>query len=211
MGITIHSSGMINDIGDIPSLVDEVKRIAKGHDWKYEIIDDSFEEPPNAVLLADSGKPGINIDGSLGLKGVVLVVDPKAEPLCILFDRSGVLTDILSQISWLHGDLPAERSSACKTQFGTIDSHICIVDLLETLKERYIADLFVEDEGSYWTTRDRELLSEKRGVLDHYIRHTGDVIRNTKISPDSADDSASVASHIEKALLDAEAKKGPIH
>ena len=211
MGITIFASGKINRIDDIPRLINEVKAIAKKNDWAYEIIDDDFEESPNAVLKSESGKSRINIVGSLGLKGIIVVVDPEVEPLAILFDRSGVLTDIMPQISWLHSNMQEIRFSACKTQFGTIDSHICIIDLLDILKGKYITDLVVEDEGSYWTSRDRKLLEEKRAVLAHYMRHTEKVISNIEISSDAGQGSDSVASHIEKALLDAERKSKPYH
>ena len=54
MGITIFASGKINRIDDIPRLINEVKAIAKKNDWAYEIIDDDFEESPNAALKSES-------------------------------------------------------------------------------------------------------------------------------------------------------------
>ncbi len=211
MGITIYASGKINNVENIPHLIDEMKGIAKKNDWEYNIIDDDFNEPPNVILKHDSGKPGINIDGSLGLKGIILAVDPGSESLAILFDCSGVLTGIMSQISWLESNKLDERFSACKTQFGSIDSHICIIELLDILKKKYISDLVVEDEGTYWTSRDRDLLAEKRAVLEHYISHTEKVISSVEVSNDSDQSSHTVASHIEKALLKADKKRGSYH
>lgn len=211
MGITIYASGEINRIENIPRLIEEVKGIAKKNDWGYEIIDDDFDEPPNVLLKHDAEKPGVNIDGSLGLKGIIVVIDPGVEPLAILFDHSGVLTDIMPQISWLQSNKLDERFSACKTQFGSIDSHICIIQLFDILKEKYINNLVIKDEGSYWSSRDRNILTEKRAVLEHYICHTEKVIRSIEISGDAIQCSDSVASHIEKALLDAETKNKLVH
>ncbi len=210
MGITIHASGRIDRIEDIPCLIDEMKAIAEQNGWEYEIFDDDFGAPPNAAFRAYSGEPGGEISGSLGLKGIVLSIGTGVEPLAVLFDQSGVLTDILSQISWLHGDRRQERLSACKTQFGSINAHVHIIDLMAILKEKYLPDLSVEDEGCYWTTRNLELLAEKRAVLAHYIRHTEKVVSSIETPSDSSQDPDSIASHIAEALLKAETKTGKL-
>lgn len=201
MGVTIYARGRIDSLGDIPRLIGEVKGIAEENDWEYAIIDDDFAVRPNAVFTRrDSDKPAA-IEGSLGLKGIIASVDPKAEPLVILFDRSGVLTDMMQQVYWLYDNVRDERFTACKTQFGSIDSHIHIIDLFDVLKKRYITDLVINDEGGYWESRDYKLLAEKRAVLEHYIHHTERVIGGIEISDHDVQDSEIVASHIEEALL----------
>ena len=210
MGITIYARGRIDSLGDIPRLIGEVKGIAEENDWEYAIIDDDFAVRPNAVFTRrDSDKPAA-IEGSLGLKGIIASVDPKAEPLAILFDRSGVLTDMMQQVHWLHNNVRDERFIACKTQFGSIDAHIHIIDLFDVLKKRYITDLVINDEGGYWESRDYKLLAEKRAVLEHYIHHTERVIGGIEISDQDVQDSEIVASHIEEALLEAD-KDGGLH
>jgi hypothetical protein len=47
--------------------------------------------------------------------------------LAILFDRSGTLTDMMQQVSWIHDKGQGERFTACKTQFGSIEAHIRII------------------------------------------------------------------------------------
>lgn len=201
MGVTIYARGRIDSLGDIPRLIGEVKGIAEENDWEYAIIDDDFAVRPNAVFTRrDSDKPAA-IEGSLGLKGIIASVDLKAEPLVILFDRSGVLTDMMQQVYWLYDNVRDERFTACKTQFGSIDSHIHIIDLFDVLKKRYITDLVINDEGGYWESRDYKLLAEKRAVLEHYIHHTERVIGGIEISDHDVQDSEIVASHIEEALL----------
>jgi len=210
LGITIYARGRIDSIGDIPRLIGEVKGIAEENDWEYAIIDDDFTVQPNAVFaLRDSDEPAA-IEGSLGLKGIVVSVDLKGEPLTVLFDRSGVLTDMMQQVHWLHNNVRDERFTACKTQFGSIDAHIHIIDLFDVLKKRYITDLVINDEGAYWESRDYKLLAEKRAVLEHYMRHTERVIGGIEISGHDAQDSEIVASHIEEALFE-EDKEGGLH
>ncbi len=210
MGITIYARGRIDSLGDIPRLIGEVKGIAEENDWEYAIIDDDFAVRPNAVFTRrDSDKPAA-IEGSLGLKGIIASVDPKSEPLAILFDRSGVLTDMMNQVNWLYDNVRDERFVTCKTQFGSIDAHIQIIDLFDVLKKRYITDLVINDEGGYWESRDYKFLAEKRAVLEHYIHHTQRVISGIEISEQDVQDSEIVASHIEEALLEAD-KGGGLH
>ena len=205
MGITIFAQGKISRIESIPRLIDDLREIAEARKWKYHIIDDNFEVQPNATLTPrDSGARGAEIKGSLGLKGIVLNVEPGAEPLSILFDCSGVLTDMLQQISWIENNGGNERSSMCKTQFGNIDSHIQIVEILDLVKKKYMTDLTVNDEGAYWETRDRRILAEKRIALGHYLRHTEKVISSIELSGNDAQDPEALARRIEDALLKAD-------
>ncbi len=210
MGITIYARGRIDSIGDIPHLIGEVKGIAEENDWEYAIIDDDFAVRPNAIFTRRDSDGPAAIEGSLGLKGIIVSVDPGAESLAILFDRSGVLTDMMQQVHWLDNNVRDERFTACKTQFGSIDAHIHIIDLFDVLKKRYITDLVINDEGAYWESRDYKLLAEKRAVLEHYMRHTERVIGGIEISGYDVQDSVIVASHIEEALFE-EDKEGGLH
>ena len=205
MGITIFAQGKIDRIEDIPLLIDDLKTVAEERLWKYHIIDDDFDVQPNAILTPHaSGTRGAEIKGSLGLKGIVLNVESGAEPLSILFDRSGVLTDMFQQISWIETNGSNERFSACKTQFGSIDSHIQIVEILDSVKKKYITDLAVNDEGAYWETRDRRILAEKRILLGHYLRHAEKVIGSIEPTGNDAQDPEALARRIEEALLKAD-------
>jgi hypothetical protein len=205
MGITIFAQGNIDRIEDIPRLIDDMKTIAKERKWKYHIIDNDFDVKPNATLTPrDSGARGAEIKGSLGLKGIILNIESGAEPLSLLFDRSRALTDMLQQISWIETNGSNERFSLCKTQFGSIDSHIQIVEILDLVKKKYMADLTVNDEGAYWESRDRRILAEKRILLGHYLRHTEKVISSIEPSGDDVQDPDALARRIEDALLKAD-------
>jgi hypothetical protein len=205
MGITIFAQGRIDRIGDIPSLIDDLQQFAGEHNWNYRIIDDDFDVQPNAIIgRSGSNAPACAIEGSLGLKGIILTIDHGAEPFMVLFDRSGVLTDMMQQVSWISSNGTDERFTACKTQFGNIDSHIGIIELLDSLKKKYITDLAVDDEGAFWETRDHRILSEKRIFLGHCLRQTENVINSIEIQDDDARDAEAIASRIEEALLKAD-------
>ncbi len=209
MGITIHASGKIDRIDDIPRLIDDLKGAAGESKWKYHIIDDNFAVRPNAVFTQhNSGDRAVSIEGSLGLKGIILNVNPKAEALAILFDCNGVLTDMMQQLSWIHDNGQGERFTMCKTQFADIDAHIRIIELLDSLKKKYIPNLSVSDEGAYWESRDRRLLAEKRIALGRCLRHAEKVIKGIDVSRDDAHDPESIAARIEEALLKSEKEDG---
>jgi len=57
MGITIYASGRIGLIGDIARLIEDVKAIAEESNWAHRILDDDFDEQPNAVL-SGQGRDG---------------------------------------------------------------------------------------------------------------------------------------------------------
>jgi hypothetical protein len=209
MGITIFVSGKLDRIEDIPHVIDDLKKVAEENNWKHHVIDDDFDVQPNAVLTRrDSGLPGAAIKGSAGLKGIIVNIDPQAESLAILFDRSGVLTDLMQQISWLDDNVQNKRFTMCKTQFGNIDAHIRIVELLDHLKKKYISDLAADDEGAFWETRDRRTLAEKRVVLGHFLRHTEKIIKGIDVSGIDVQDPEAIASRIEEAILKAEKEGG---
>ena len=209
MGITIFAKGKIDRIKDIPLLIADAKNFAGESTWTYRVFDEDFDAPADAFLAhRSSDKPGCHIEGSLGVKGIMLNAGQGVETLAILFDRSGTLTDIMQQVSWIGNNGQGERFIICKTQFGNIDQHIRIIELFDLLKNKYISNLTVNDEGAYWDSRDRRLLAEKRVALGHAIRHTEKVISNIELSGDDSRDPEAIASRIEEALLKAEKEDG---
>lgn len=210
MGITIFACGSIDTTDDIPVLIAEMKRLSEKNGWTYEILNDDFEQNSEIELNRDDKTSTFSIEGNLGLKGIVINVEYGVEPLALLFDRSGVLTDIMSQVTWVQNPEEDTRLTICKTQFGPIEVHISIIEILDSLKKKYMTNLEVTDEGVYWTSRDRELLAEKRAVLEHYMNHAKKAFSNAKIPADADLSAEDIASSIEKALVDAENNKGPL-
>lgn len=203
MGITIFAWGRIERINDIPRLIDELKGIAKERGWEYHVIDDDFDAHPDAVLT-QCGSSGAVIEGSLGVKGIVLNMDKGVEPLAFLFDRTGVLTDMPQQLAWIENDRQGDRFTALKTQFGNIETHVRIIELLDRLKQKYVSNLVVNDEGGYWTSRDRRLLAEKRIFLSQCLRHVEKAIGGIEVNDDERRNAAALADRIEDALRKAD-------
>jgi len=209
MGITIFARGKIDHIENIPLLIEDVMQFAGESKWTHHVIDEDFDVSADAVLAhRNSDESGCIIEGALGVKGIILNAGQGVEMLAILFDRSGTLTDMMQQVFWIHNKGRGEHFTACKTQFGKIDAHIRIVELLDLIKKKYISDLIVDDEGAYWESRDRRILVEKRVALGHAIRHTERVSSGIELSGDHSRDPEAIASRIEDALLKAETEDG---
>jgi hypothetical protein len=204
MGITIYACGKIDRIEDVPRLVLELKAIAGESNRTYQIIDDDVHTHPGAELIRrDLVGPGSASEGSQGLKGIIINLDPEAEPLSILFDRSGVLTDRMRQGSWIGSNGKSERYTAFKTRFPGIDPRLRISGLFASLKEKYMTDLIVNDEDAFWKTRNRRVMTDERIILGHCLCYAELVIGGVEVSDDALRNSETIATRIEEALLKA--------
>jgi len=206
MGITIFARGKLDRIEDIPRLIESVKDSAEEYGWTYQILDDAFDIIKSDAAMSHSASVvnAARVKGTLGLKGIVVNAGSGSEPLSILFDRTGVLTDMFQQLAWIQKNGRSGRFSACKTQFGNIDIHVRIIEILDRLKQGYLANLVVEDEGGYWEGRDRRLLAEKRVFLGQCLRCTEMVINSIKISDGDPRNADALVERIEEAFLKAE-------
>jgi hypothetical protein len=144
MGITIHYQGKLNrpDLAD--EFCEELEDIAKTMDWKYNVINDEPDSKPFPV------------------KGIIISPHEKSEPLVFTFDPEGNLRNAF-MLQFLGEEPDLTWYNHTKTQFAPIDVHIAIVKLLKYLQQKYIENLKVTDEGSYWETGDADLLKTKNG------------------------------------------------
>ncbi len=165
MGITLHFRGKLKNKEDINSLKDDLIDIAEIMEWEWDSLDEDWAKPTTAKL--EISELQTEITGHLPLKGIQLKLHPNCESLTLFFDKEGNLNTSFSLILMNEGKLnPEDSYISVKTQFAPPDIHISIVKLLEFLKNRYIPDLEVIDEGEYWDSRDKTLLIEKISFLN---------------------------------------------
>jgi hypothetical protein len=175
MGITIHYKGKLNDPAEIDAVVDFVQQRAVAQGWSWTHINDDWEAEVDAQLVHTS-KGHQNLTGNAGLKGFSLDIDPQCESVPLLFDSFGYLRSISSFYdpeSVQNGD-----TIAVKTQFATSEAHIQIVELLRELKQRFIADLEVMDEGGYWETKNSSVLEKNMTGLKKNIDFLYDALHS---------------------------------
>ncbi|UCE06798.1 MAG: hypothetical protein JSW07_01780 [bacterium] len=164
MGITIHYRGSIKDCSLIDKIQKEMADICNSMDWDYQLWNEDQSKPFDAKLV--HAEQGASIEGHIPLRGISIVTDPKNESLDLLFNPEGKLSSFMLEILTHDDTLSKDHDWIfVKTQYGSIDAHIAIVKLLRYLKQKYIPDLEVKDEGEYWETNDKEHLMSKRGFL----------------------------------------------
>jgi len=164
MGITIHYKGSLRNISEIDNFKNEMAEICRAMNWEYRLWNEDQSKPFDATLV--HSEKGAEIKGHIPLKGISIVIDNKNEGFDFLFNPDGDLSSFLSEILRHNGSLDRDNKWLnCKTQYGSVDSHIAVVKLLHHIKEKYIPDLKVIDEGKYWETNDKEHLMGKRAFL----------------------------------------------
>lgn len=179
MGITIHYQGKLNrpDLAD--AFCEELADIAETMDWKYNVINDEPDEKP------------------VPLKGIIISPHEKSEPLVFTFDPDGNLRNAF--MMQFYGEEPdLTWYNHTKTQFAPIDVHIAIVKLLKYLQQKYIENLNVTDEGSYWETGDADLLKKKMDFLNAKINEIADALET--LPRDENETAESLADKIERLL-----------
>ncbi len=187
MGITIYYQGKLNrpDLAD--AFCEELPDIAETMEWKYTLITDEPDSKPFPV------------------KGIIISPHEKSEPLVFTFDPEGFLRNAF-MLQFLDEEPDLTWYNHTKTQFAPIDVHIAIVKLLKYLQQKYIENLKVTDEGSYWETGDAGLLKKKMDFLNAKMDELADVLCTLPINQNEtaesiADKSLPTAMHRTLRLL----------
>ncbi len=192
MAVTIHYRGKLNKPDLLNTFCDEIKDIAKDMNWNFNILNNDLNKP-NSSYINENG----HIKGHIPLKGLNLIIHPKAESLSFLFDKNGNLRNLLMMI-YKNGKESEGAYIFIKTQFAPIEIHITIIKLLEYIKKKYISNLEVIDEGNYWETRDKNILEDKLSFLNKKTDQIGNII--SKIKVDDTDSPEAVLRKIENVL-----------
>jgi len=192
MGITIHYKGKLNNLDLLNTFCDEIKDIAKDMNWSFNTINNDLNKP-NSSYMDENG----HIKGHIPIKGVNVIIHPKAESLSFLFDKNGNLRNLL-MMTYKNGKESEGSYIFIKTQFAPIEIHITIVTLLVYIKKKYISNLEVIDEGNYWETHNKKILKEKLSFVNKKIDKLRTLISEIKI--DGTDTSETILRKIENVL-----------
>lgn len=199
MGVTLHYRGQLNESSRITALVAELADIADSMGWLWTRLDDDFEIPADAQVI--NHPQGTQIEGHLGLQGILMTPKPNGESLCFCFDREGYLRSPIGMVQILDGSLnPDQAWISVKTQFTSPECHIWIVGLLKYLKKHYLSDLEVSDEGDYWETGDATALKEKMDFIKHKMDWLSGELTSERFSHLSGQSAEQIVSEIEDLL-----------
>jgi hypothetical protein len=181
MGITIHYRGSLADLTRV----------------------DDFEDRVIDLALALGGNPRLwrsadEQDPSRMVRGLFLDLAPGQETVNLLISPEGWLIGLVDIEDAERGKLDEKPWCFVKTQYGPIEGHVALVELLTALKNEFMPDLEVSDEGGYWEHRDFAELKQKTEFLGKAIRMLGDAIAGDRLSPEAAEDPEILATRIER-------------
>ena len=84
-----------------------------------------------------------------------------------------------------------------KTQFGPVETHVTLVELLRALREDFLANLEVSDEGGYWESRNLQALVKQHTILQAAGEGIKEGLERHGLSREAAEDPEIVATRVE--------------
>ncbi len=200
MGVTIHYRGSLADLSRV-------------EDFEDRVID---------LALAVGGNPRLwrsadESDPSRMVRGLFVDLAPGQETTSLLISPEGWLIGALEIEDAERGALSEKPWCSVKTQFGPIEGHVALVELLTGLKKEFMPDLEVMDEGGYWERRDLGELRQKIEFLGRAIDMLAGALENDRLSPEAREDPEILATRIERlarqvhATLSRPAEHPPVH
>jgi hypothetical protein len=181
MGITIHYRGSLADLSRVEDFEDRVIDLAL-----------ALGGNPRLWRSADKENPARMV------RGMFLDLAPGQETTSLLISPEGWLIGLVDIEDAERGTLDEKPWCFVKTQYGPIEGHVALVELLTALKKEFMPDLEVMDEGGYWEHRDLAELKRKTEFLGKAIRMLGDAIAGDQLSPEAAEDPEILATRIER-------------
>ena len=132
MGVTISYRGSLADIGRVEDFEDRVLDLALevgGHARVWRSVND---DDPRRVV-----------------RGVMLDLYPGQETTSLLISPEGWLINLFEIEDAEKGRLAEPPWCFVKTQFGPVEGHVALVEMLTALQREFFPNLEVSDEGGY--------------------------------------------------------------
>jgi hypothetical protein len=152
MGLSFHYSGKISNPDLLPELITEIQDIAKEFNWKYNIYDKIFPVHSFDVATFNPNIYGISFTPT------------NCETIFVCFLSNGRMSSPLNLR--FYGNVLTKPECdylymlSVKTQYAGIETHQFIIQLFRYLNKKYFTDFNLSDEGQYWETNDKTILSD---------------------------------------------------
>ncbi len=179
MGVVVRFRGRLEDFSQLEPLEDRV-------------VDLALDLGGQARIWRSSS----NADRRRAVRGVLWDIAPGAETFPLLFSPEGWLLPLPSIEDAEAGKLKAPPWVSVKTQFASPKAHVALIETLAEVREGYVPDLEVDDEGGYWETRDLEGLLRRRGAVEKAIDGLARALRNATPDPASREDPGILADSV---------------
>jgi hypothetical protein len=181
MGITVHYRGSLDDLARVEDFEDRVLDLALELGAHAQIWRSTCEGNPARIV-----------------RGIILDLYPGQETTSLLIAPEGWLINLIDIENAETGQLREQPSCSVKTQFGPIEGHVALIELLAAIKKQFIPNLEVNDEANYWDNRDlvglRAIFGQVQGALDNLY----DCLRRHTLSSEAAESNEIVVNHIQR-------------
>lgn len=171
MGVTIHYRGSLAEPDRVENFEDRVVDVALEFGASVRIWRSADDDDPRRMV-----------------KGLIVEWSPGQESTSLLLSPEGWLIPLFEIEAAEKAELTGPPWCFVKTQFGSVEGHVALIELLAALKKEFFPDLEVMDEGGYWENRDIEALARKFAMLQKAIDGLAEGLRQHPLSSEAAED-----------------------
>lgn len=181
MGVTIFYRGSLSDLDRIVDFEDRAIDLTLELGGQARVWRTTDDDNPQRVV-----------------RGVLLNLFPGQETFSLLVSPEGWLVELGDIEDAERGKLTEPPYCIIKTQFGPIEGHVALVEMLTMLKKEFLPDLQVSDEGEYWESRDLELLTRNFRQFQAAIDGMAAGLERHGLSAEAAEDREILLKRIER-------------
>lgn len=179
MGVIINYSGRLKKASDLALLIDEVRDIAIGHDWEYEVFLEQFQ---NDIFSNE-----LDLEKLYG----IMITSEHSEPLSFSFLSDGRMCGMQNFKLLLMEEYIAANhvfTMSIDTLYFGFEIHKQLIIILDYISKKYIKDFKCLDEGQYWETRNEELLKEIFQKKEDYVKRCENSFKTIPQDDDESDE-----------------------
>ena len=181
MGVTVFYRGGLADLTRIEDFEDRLIDFALEFGGLARIWRTWADDNPERVV-----------------RGVIVDLARGQEPTSLLLSPEGWLIGLTDIKDAEDGQLTEPPWCFVKTQFGSVEGHVALIEMLAALKREFLPDLEVSDDGGYWETRDLAELVRNHSMTQAAIDGLAEGLRRYGLSSEAAEDPAILLRDVER-------------
>jgi hypothetical protein len=181
MGITFSYRGRLADLTRVEDFEDRLIDFALEVGGQAQVWRSQADEDPSRVV-----------------RGVILNLAPGQEPASLLLSPEGWLIGLVDIEAAECGRLEGPPWCFVKTQFGPLEGHVALAEMFAVLRDEFLTDLEVLDDGGYYPTRDLAELTRRHSLVGQAINGLVEGLRRYGLSREAAEDPDILARHVER-------------
>lgn len=170
MGITIAYRGRLADLERVEDFEDRLLDFALEVGGLAQIWRSHADDNPQRMV-----------------RGIILDLAPGQESVSLLLSPEGWLIGLVDIEDAERGRLTAPPWCFTKTQFGPLEGHVALIELLMALRREFVPDLEVSDEGGYYPTRNLAELTRRHSGVQRAIDTVAEGLQRHGLSREAAE------------------------